>query len=157
MPLPYDTVTMAGVSDRPRVIPFRYSSLCLAYTVCASILFLFAPLVTPDSVGTADPHRISLLAANGWRVGILLSLPVVFALVPVLRRRSAHIRTEQTAAALLLIVYMIGGITSIGLYYAPSAALMVAAAVRERPPLQGSAAAGYRPDPAPPPSASGQG
>src|SRR5207253_11060891 len=113
MPRPHDTATMAGVSDRPRVIPFRYSSLCLAYTVCASILFLFAPLVTPDSAGTADPHRISLLAANGWSVVVLLSLPVVFALVPVLRRRSAHIRTVQTAAALLLIVFAIVGITSI--------------------------------------------
>ena len=39
---------MAGVSDRPRAIPFRYSSLCLAYTACASILFLFAPLVDAE-------------------------------------------------------------------------------------------------------------
>jgi len=146
---------MAGVSDRPRAIPFRYSSLCLAYTACASILFLFAPLVTPDSAGSADPHRISLLAANGWRVAVLLSLPVAFALVPVLRRRSVHIRTVQTAAALLLIVYVIVGITSIGLYYAPSAGLMIAAAFRERPPQR--SAAGYRPDPTPPPSANGQG
>jgi hypothetical protein len=148
---------MAGVSDRPRVIPFRYSSLCLAYTVCASILFLFAPLVTPDSARTADAHRISLLAANGWRVVVLLSLPVVFALVPVLGRGSLHVRTLRTAAAVLLIVFVIVGITSIGLYYAPSAGLMIAAAVRERPLLQGSAADGYRPDPAPPPSANGQG
>ena len=144
------------MSDRPRVIPFRYSSLCLAYTVCASILFLFAPLVTPDSAGTSDARRISLLAANGWRAAVLLSLPVLFALVPVLRRRSVHIRTVQTAAALLLIVYVIVGIASIGLYYAPSAGLMIAAAVRDRSPLQGSAT-GYRPDPAPPPSANGQG
>src|SRR5439155_19890243 len=122
----------------------------------ASILFLFAPLISTDSGPNADPQRISLLAANGWRVVALLSLPVVLALVPVLRRRSVHVRTLQTAAAVLLIVFVIIGITSIGLYYAPSAGLMIAAAVRERPPLQGSAAAGYRPDQAPPPSANGR-
>ena len=142
---------MAPVSDRPGIIPFRYSSLSLAYTLCASIVFLFAPLGTRTSNGKAPPEHVSLWQLNGWRIVVLLGLPVVFAAVPVLRRRSPHLRTLLAASAVLLTTYVLLGILSIGLYYAPSAGLMIAAAFRERPTPRGRAT-GYRSEPAAPPS-----
>ena len=138
------------MDDRPRRIPFRYSSMCLAYTVCASVLFLFAPLGMEESAsssGVTEQHRVSLLQMNGSRVVIVLAIPVVFAAVPVIFRRSAHARTLCVAAAVLLCTYCVLGALSIGLYFAPSAGLMIAAAVttRNSPAAQRPAGAGYRP------------
>jgi hypothetical protein len=149
------------VSDRPGIIPFRYSSLCLAYTLCASIVFLFAPLGTQESSDAASPERVSLLSLEGWSIVVTLALPVIFALVPVVRRRSPHVRTLMTASAVLLSTYVVLGLLSIGIYYLPSAVLMIMAAVRERPPRR-APVAGYRAEPAPPatpppPSPNGQG
>jgi asparagine N-glycosylation enzyme membrane subunit Stt3 len=144
------------VSDRPGIIPFRYSSLCLAYTLCASIVFLFAPLGTQESSGSGPPESVSLFTMNGWSIVVVLGLPVLFALVPVLLRRSAHIRTLFVASAVLLTTFVFLGILSIGLYYLPSAGLMIAAAIREGP-VRRTLPAGYRSDPIPPPSANGQG
>ncbi len=145
---------MARVNDRPGIIPFRYSSLSLAYTLCATIVFLFAPLGTQQSRGSGQPERIahiSLWQLNGWRILVLLGLPVVFATVPVIRRRSPHLRMLLAASAVLLTTYVLLGILSIGLYYAPSAGLMIAAAFRERPIPRGRPT-GYRSEPAAPPS-----
>jgi hypothetical protein len=153
------------MSDRPGILPFRYSSLCLAYTTCASVLFLFAPLVTPDT-GPSD-RRISLFQSNGWGAVLLFALPVAFAVVPVIRRRSPHVRTLSVASAVLLGTYALLGIATIGLYYLPSVALMVAAAIRE-PRTPRGPVGGYRSQPAdpadppappapPPPSLNGHG
>ena len=139
---------MEGVGDRPRRIPFRYTSMCLVYTACASVLFLFAPLGMEESAsssGATEQHRVSLLQMNGWRILIVLGIPVVFAAVPVIFRRSAHARTLCVAAAVLLCTFCILGALSIGIYYAPSAALMIAAAATTRTaPASRPAAAGYR-------------
>jgi hypothetical protein len=137
------------VGDRPRRIPFRYTSMCLVYTVCASVLFLFAPLGMEESVSSSGAHsqqRVSLLQMNGWKIVLVLGLPVVFAAVPVLLRRSTHLRTLCIAAAVLLCTYCVLGLLSVGLYYVPSAALMIAAAATTRnAPAAKPAAMGYRP------------
>jgi len=140
---------MIVVDDRPRRIPFRYTSMCLAYTVCASVLFLFAPLGMEESVsssGAPDQRRLSLLQMNGWRILLVLGIPIVFAAVPVILRRSGHLRTLCVAAAVLLCTYCVLGALSIGIYYVPSAALMIAAAATTRngPPSR-PVATGYRP------------
>jgi len=123
--------------------------MCLVYTVCASVLFLFAPLGMEQSIsssGAQEQHRVSLLQMNGWRILVVLGAPVIFAAVPVLLRRSAHIRTLCIAAAVLLCTYCLLGALSIGLYYAPSAGLMIAAAATAPKTAQASrpAATGYR-------------
>jgi len=124
--------------------------MCLVYAACASVLFLFAPLGMEESAsssGATEQHSVSLLQMNGWRVAIVLAIPVVFAAVPVIFRRSAHARTLCVAAAVLLCTYCVLGALSIGLYYAPAAGLMIAAAAttRNTPPARRPAAAGYRP------------
>src|SRR5262245_45999655 len=101
---------MAPVSDRPGIIPWRYSSLSLAYTICASIVFLFAPLGTSQSGGSDQAGRVehvSLWQLNGWRILVVLGLPVVVAAVPVIRRRSPHLRTLLAASAVLLTTFVL--------------------------------------------------
>ena len=141
----YDCV----VDDRPRRIPFRYTSMCLIYTVCASVLFLFAPLGMEQSLlssGAQSQRRVSLLQMNGSKIVLVLGLPVVIAAVPVVFRRSAHLRTLCVAAAVLLCAYCVLGALSIGVYYAPSAGLMIAAAATTRNVrATRSVAMGYRP------------
>jgi len=140
---------MEVVGDRPRRIPFRYSSMCLTYTVCASVLFLFAPLGVEQSVsssGAQEQHRVSLLQMNGWRILVVLGMPVVFAAVPVVFRRTSHVRTLCVAAAVLLCTFCVLGALSIGLYYVPSAALMIASAATTRSARASRpVATGYRP------------
>ncbi|HXY72637.1 MAG TPA: hypothetical protein VEM41_08840 [Actinomycetota bacterium] len=137
------------MQDRPRRIPFRYTSMCLVYTVCASVLFLFAPLGMEESVsssGAQSQQRVSLLQMNGWKIVLVLGLPVVFAAVPVVFRRSAHLRTLCVAAAVLLCTYCVLGALSIGVYFAPSAGLMIAAAATTRNArATRTVAMGYRP------------
>jgi len=145
---------MAPVSDRPGIIPWRYSSLSFAYTLCASIVFLFAPLGTSESSGSdhaTHVEHVSLWQLNGWRILVLLGLPVLIAAIPVVRRRSPHLRTLLAASAVLLTTFVVLGILSIGIYYLPSAGLMIAAAFRERPVQRGHAT-GYRTEQASPPS-----
>jgi hypothetical protein len=142
---------MAHVSDRPGIIPWRYSSLAFAYTLCASIVFLFAPLGSSESSTSKNVEHVSLWQLNGWRILIILGLPVVFAAVPVLLRRSPHLRTLLGASAVLLTTFVFLGILSIGIYYLPSAGLVIAAAFRERP-IPRVRPTGYRSDPAGPPS-----
>jgi len=141
--------TIGSVDGRPGRIPFRYTSMCLVYTACASVLFLFAPLGMEQSVsssGTEEQHRLSLLQMNGWRILLVLGIPVVFAAIPVAFRRSGHTRTLCVAAAVLLCTYCILGALSIGIYYVPSAALMIAAAATTRnTPATRPATTGYRP------------
>jgi hypothetical protein len=123
--------------------------MCLVYTVCASVLFLFAPLGLEQSVsssGAHDQQRVSLLQMNGWKIVLVLGIPVVFAAVPVMLRRSAHLRTLCVAAAVLLCAYCVLGALSIGIYYVPSAALMIAAAATTRNTrTTRPVAMGYRP------------
>lgn len=135
-----------AVSREPRRASIqRWSSLALAYTVCASILFLFAPLgvrQTSASPGEITQH-LSLLQAEGAGIVVPLLLPVAAALVPVLMRRSLRVRTVTIAAAVILTLMVIVELTSIGLYYAPAAGLMIAAAAKERPAPRPSAS-GFR-------------
>jgi hypothetical protein len=126
---------MVGVSeDPPHASHPRWSTLALAYTILASILFLFAPLgVQQTSSSTGETtQNLSLLQAEGAGIAVPLALPVVVALVPVLLRRSPRVRTVTIAAAVLLTLMVIVALLSIGLYYAPAAGLMIAAAMKER-------------------------
>jgi hypothetical protein len=127
---------MGGVSEDSRRASLpRWSTLALAYAVCAFILFLFAPLgvrETSTRSGETTQH-LSLLQTDGAAIVVILALPVAAALVPVLLRRSPHLRGVTIASAVALTLMVIVGMTSFGFYYIPSAGLMIAAAATERP------------------------
>jgi hypothetical protein len=127
---------MVGMREgAPRASHPRWSSLALAYSVCASLLFLFAPLgerATSSAAGETTQH-VSLLQSDGAAIALILSLPVAAALVPVVLRRSPHLRGLTIASAVALTLMVIVGMITFGFYYIPSAGLMIAAAATERP------------------------
>ena len=102
-------------------------SLLLALGV--SCLLLVVPIYTVEigsSDGTVTTHS-TLLQVNGMWVLVLLSIPVLIALMPVL----FPIRWVRIAAAVLLAAFSIIGGFSIGLFYMPSAGTMIAAVFAE--------------------------
>lgn len=77
----------------------------------------------------AAPASRTLLEVDGSIALIAMLLPVALAALPLLRRASkTRLPLEIISAAFLILFVTIGGL-SIGLFYAPSALLMLAAAV----------------------------
>lgn len=113
------------------------AALC---ALAASGFLLVAPVYRGvrriATLGPAEPveerelvEQATLLAANGPWVLALLAAPVVLAAVPLLLRgRVGQRRSARVSAALLLTFVLLTGF-SVGLLYAPSALLMVLAAV----------------------------
>lgn len=68
--------------------------------------------------------RRTLLDVNG--IGVLV--PIVLTVLPLFRARSATRHRLEMAGAILLLVFVVGGALSIGLFYAPGAMAMLLAA-----------------------------
>lgn len=111
--------------------------------VAASVVLLVAPLGMAQSVRDVSPgeshggltirvESMSLLQEEGWSVAIPLSVPVVVAALAQWPRTAGG-RWRLTAASVLLVAWVIVAIHSVGIFYLPAAAAMVAAMiVRDR-------------------------
>lgn len=120
--------------------PWLLAALLLA--TAASLLLLFLPLVATsetsmEGVSGATPstqsrdERQSIVESQGWGVTVALAVPVVICAAPLLfggRRR----RVATIVATVLLTAGVVVGAASVGMFYLPSAVLMVVAAVKAR-------------------------
>lgn len=113
--------------------------LSLALSLVAAVVLAFAPLASqteavPSSLGgtgvVGRVERVSLLEHEGASVLIPLAVPVAIAALGLAADRSRRPRTLRTVAAGLLVVFVLLGAMSIGLFYLPSAVAMVVAAVQ---------------------------
>lgn len=104
-------------------------SLLLALGV--SCLLLVVPTYTGEIVsdGAVTVTHSTLLQVNGVWALVLLSIPVLIALMPVL----FPIRGVRITAALFLTAFSIIGGFSIGLFYMPSAGAMIVAGLLPSP------------------------
>jgi hypothetical protein len=114
--------------------------------VLASIWGLVAPAYTGTTAREIPVNRESssppqtetpvhpvqhptLAEVNGPRTYLLLAIPVIVAGAPLLfRSRAVHM-----LSALLLLGWVVIGVTSIGLFYIPSAVMMVWSALEKSP------------------------
>jgi len=117
--------------DTSGEIPSRVSFV-LALTAVA--LVFLAPLL-PERVGDRETgERVSVVTREGLDAGgAALGLTFVSA-VPFLLRRGAPFKLAQRLSAAVLVVGVLVTLTSVGVLYGPSAALMVLAATRRPPP-----------------------
>lgn len=109
----------------------------IASLVCAAaatIFLLFTPAyssqsgtMTSNGTSTVARHQQTLLEANEPAAVVVL-LPVVVAGAPLFTRGRAN-RTVRFASAIVLVGFSVLGLASIGLFFIPSAAAMVLAAV----------------------------
>jgi hypothetical protein len=103
--------------------------------VVGSLVAAFAPLGT--TCGATAPNGVphcsgtSTFSVDGTWVLVVVSVPVLVALVPVLVRRRAAI----IASTVLLWIGCILGMLSVGIFFLPSAILMTVAAARGDPDL----------------------
>ncbi len=118
-----------------------------ALTLVAGLFMAIGPFyqgvsATPGLVGNSSSYEsvrmtASLIAVNGLRVIPLLLSPAVITAASLLlafrgNARKGLGRLVLWVAALLLLLFCLAGIFSIGIFYLPSAALMIAAAVVAR-------------------------
>ena len=93
----------------------------------------FAGSATVSLAGTASlsagPRSSSFLSTNGAAVLPLLVVPVMVALVPFGFRSRGTRPVAQALCAVVLAGQAVIGISGYGLFFAPSAALMLAAAI----------------------------
>jgi len=83
--------------------------LCLAPTV--------ATLSTPGPIGT---RHVNLLESQGWSVTIPLAIPILIAALPLAPLPERLDAAARVASATLLSCFVMLGLLSIGIFYAPS-------------------------------------
>jgi hypothetical protein len=123
--------------------PWAVAALVLALS--ASLVLLFAPLGTqieatsiPPSPSSWEPGageptvtHPSLLATDGWRVAIPLSVAVVLGGAGLLAS-ARHAPRLMQAVAVSLGAWVLLGALSIGIYYLPAEVAMIVATMKER-------------------------
>ncbi|MFN2589562.1 MAG: hypothetical protein ABR518_02190 [Actinomycetota bacterium] len=111
--------------------PSRATLVSFGLALAAALVLLLAPLGTQVSAVPAgsgarsEVAHTSLLAHDGWDVAIPLSIPVVIAAVPLVWRR----RLARIISAVLLGGFVVVGMASFGLFFAPAWVAMVVGAV----------------------------
>jgi len=102
----------------------------------AAVVLLVFPTGRYES-GSAGPGGVSvqttgsttLVQSDGWGVLVPLSIPVVIAGVPLALSRTRWRRGALVAASVLLVIFVVLGAASVGLFYLPAAVATVAAAI----------------------------
>jgi hypothetical protein len=109
---------------------FVLTSFLLA--MLAGLYTAFAPLGTTCTAQPGGQGRCfttSIFEEDGARILVVVSIPILLALVPLLVRH----RIAAIASAVLLWVSCAFAIASVGLFFVPAAVLMTIAATRRDP------------------------
>ena len=116
------------------------TAISFGLTLLVSCLLLVVPVYTITSSESPSVRHATLLSVNGPRAVLGLAVPVLIALVPILIPKFS----ARIIAGLILIAFAVISGFSIGLFYFPSAIMMlmaslVSAPVRRRYPDQKTA------------------
>jgi hypothetical protein len=104
-------------------------------TVVGALVAAFAPLGSATEISgspgktTVTHTSPSLFQTEGAWILIVVSVPVLMALVPMVARH----RRARTASAVLLWIGCVVGMLSIGMFFVPAAIAMTVAATRREP------------------------
>ncbi|HEX3299289.1 MAG TPA: hypothetical protein VHW68_04185 [Actinomycetota bacterium] len=106
-----------------------FARLALGAAVVAALVVVFAPTYSSCTSGHAACHGASALAVNGPWIFVVVSVPVVLALIPVLINRPV----TRVVATVLLWLFCVVALLTIGIFFLPAAILMTIAASRGDP------------------------
>jgi hypothetical protein len=136
-----DTFSTSRRSKAPQI-------LCLIaalWATAVALFFLFGPVyetsrseysVTVSGPQVASPEReghATGLQANGPQIAFVLAIPIVLALLPLAFRK--HQRASFLIAGALTLAFCVVGAMSVGMFYLPTALLLlVAGATMKSPP-----------------------
>ena len=118
--------------------PQALSIIAALWATAVALFFLFGPVyatstseysvtVSSGQVATS-PERVGHatgLQANGPQIAFVLAIPVVLALLPLAFRK--HLRAAFLAAGALTLAFCVVGAMSVGIFYLPTALLLVLA------------------------------
>ena len=113
----------------------RWGLLALALAVVAFLVVLLAPLGTvavESSITGRRTERVSLVDEEGWGVAGVVAIPVAFAAVGAVGVRTRGRRWTTGLSAVLLVLWVLAGVASVGLFWLPAAGAMATAAVLVR-------------------------
>jgi hypothetical protein len=102
-----------------------FSLLAFGAAVVAAVIVVFAPTYSSCDSDAAC-HGASAFAVNGWWIFVVVSVPVVLALIPVL----IHRKVVRAVAAIMLWICCVVALFSVGIFFVPAAILMTIAATR---------------------------
>jgi hypothetical protein len=118
------------------VKPSRLTFVAFLLTVTGALVAAFAPiggrvesLVSDSGATVSRSYLVSLFHVDGAWVLVVVSVPILLALVPVLWRH----RTVWIVSAVLLWIGCVLGMLSVGWFFVPAAIAMTIAAVRREP------------------------
>jgi hypothetical protein len=115
----------------------RLTVVAWLLALVGALVAAFAPLgrsvegmgSTAGGVTEVRSSHVSLFQTDGAWVLMVVSVPVLVALIPVIVRR----RTSRIVAAVLLWIGCVVGMWSVGLFFVPAAIAMTVAATRREP------------------------
>jgi hypothetical protein len=124
--------------------PQALSIIAALWATAVALFFLFGPVygtstseysvtVSSGQVATS-PERVghaSGLQANGPQIAFVLAIPIVVALLPLAFRK--HQRAAFLAAGALSLAFCVLGAMSVGMFYVPSALLLLLAGATTKP------------------------
>lgn len=117
----------------PLLLAFVWSLVISLYLLHAPLYSSVSTSVTASMAGMSTSiapvnPRSTLLEVNGPRVLFILGLPVLLALLALLVPAAARARTAAIAGVLVGLFSLLGAMT-VGLFYAPTALLVLLGAV----------------------------
>lgn len=115
------------------------TAAALLAMVTSSVLLFLPVVATADDASGTDAQ--SLVQQQGWATAAVLAVPVLISAAPLLVR-GRHRRTATIGSAVLLTAGALVSIASVGLFYLPSAALLVVAAIRSGRSVSSSGSVG---------------
>ena len=124
--------------------PQALSIIAALWATAVALFFLFGPVyetstseysvtVSSGQVATS-PERVGHttgLRANGPQIAFVLTIPIVLALLPLAFRK--HQRAAFLAAGALSLAFCVLGAMSVGMFYVPSALLLLFAGASTKP------------------------
>jgi hypothetical protein len=82
---------------------------------------------------TSGAGHATLAAVNGPRVYLLLAVPLLASALPALPWPARLLRPAAIAGAAIAAAFVVIGLASVGLFFVPSAAALIALAVAPQP------------------------
>ncbi|HMF99845.1 MAG TPA: hypothetical protein VK560_01225 [Gemmatimonadaceae bacterium] len=127
---------ISGTPGRPKA-PQTLSFIAALWATVVALFFLFGPTygtstseysVTTSGGQVASPQfegHATGLEVNGPRVAFVLVIPIILALLPLAVRK--HQRASFIIAGALSLAFCVVGAMSVGMFYLPSALLLLLA------------------------------
>ena len=116
----------------------RFTVAAFLLAVIGGLVAAFAPTGqvmegsgSPGGEIVTRSYRVSMFQTNGAWVLVVVSVPVLVALIPILVRH----RAARIVSAVLLWMGCVVGMWSVGMFFVPAAIVMTVAAARREPAL----------------------